>query len=201
MAPAGPNRARIRRWKLPSHVSERPTAGATVRSRMATRVTTCGVRLLSTLPPLILFPGQSPNQVFPPRTASFLEGSLFPRLLRFPDHKASSVRASAGKPPKLVSRQTSAPAANPRAAPLPFPPGCFCGIADPTRGFGSFGFHGLTNVFAGFIVQLQTAFEPLFLQSSKRDSSPLRTRPGTTSPMFFSPFKGTMLRFGLESRH
>ena len=45
----------------PSQASDRPTAGATVRSKMATRLTTCTVRLLRTFPPLILLPGQSPN--------------------------------------------------------------------------------------------------------------------------------------------
>src|SRR5258705_473606 len=35
---------------------------AKVRSRMAARLTTRAVRLLSSLPPLILLPGQSPSQ-------------------------------------------------------------------------------------------------------------------------------------------
>src|SRR6266576_5885703 len=47
---------------MPSQVSDRPTAVARVRSSSDTRLTTCGVRLLSTLPPLILLPGFSPSQ-------------------------------------------------------------------------------------------------------------------------------------------
>ena len=39
----------------------RPNVGARVRSRIATRFTTRAVRLLSTLPPLILLPGHKPS--------------------------------------------------------------------------------------------------------------------------------------------
>src|SRR3974390_1518663 len=61
LAAAGPRRAFIRRWNEPSQVSVRAKVGASVRNRIAARLTTRAVRLLSTLPPLILLPGHSPS--------------------------------------------------------------------------------------------------------------------------------------------
>src|ERR1700745_3392675 len=63
VALAGPRWAFFRLKNIPRHVLLlRPTAWAARRKAVATRLITLRVRLSSTLPPLILLPGQRPSQ-------------------------------------------------------------------------------------------------------------------------------------------
>src|SRR5580765_8171791 len=61
LAPAGPKRARMRRWYTPSHESVLPIEGAKLRNRSDARLFTPRVRLLSLLRPLTLLPGHKPS--------------------------------------------------------------------------------------------------------------------------------------------
>jgi hypothetical protein len=59
---SGANRARRRRWKTPSQLSERPIVSAKVRNGIATRLTARAVWLFKSFPPRDFLPGHSTSQ-------------------------------------------------------------------------------------------------------------------------------------------